>query len=141
MKITCSMCTAKTDYPPRVTKYTVQELSYRKHKNWKKIFENQCQTSFHVSLEWRLSNVREPSVCLPLACRQETSRTEPDQADRVKPRRGKTVFSRRNRFLSSRKLGRLLWNTTGTRVCDRTVRNRLHTPRLEKRAVPTLAFR
>ena len=34
--------------------------------------------------------------------------------------------SRRNRFLSSRKLGRLLRNATGTRVCDRTVRNRLH---------------
>ena len=30
--------------------------------------------------------------------------------------------SRRNRFLSSRKLGRLLRNTTGTRVCDKTVK-------------------
>ena len=39
--------------------------------------------------------------------------------------------SRRDRFLSSRKLGRLLRNATGTRVCDRTVRNRLHTARLE----------
>ena len=33
---------------------------------------------------------------------------------------------RRNRFLSSRKFGRLLRNATGTRVCNRTVRNRLH---------------
>ena len=41
-----------------------------------------------------------------------------------------TTSSRRNRFLSSRKLGRLLRNATGTRVCDRTVRNRLHAARL-----------
>ena len=37
-----------------------------------------------------------------------------------------TTSSRRNRFLSSRKLGGVLKNATGTRVCDRTVRNRLH---------------
>ena len=39
--------------------------------------------------------------------------------------------SRRNRFLSCQKLGRLLRNATGTRVCDRTVRNRLHAARLK----------
>ena len=38
-----------------------------------------------------------------------------------------TTSSQRNRFLSSRKLGRLLRNATGTRVCDRRVWNRLHT--------------
>ena len=48
---------------------TEAEASFEKKK---KIFKNQCQTSFHVGLERRLSNVREPSVCLPLACRQET---------------------------------------------------------------------
>ena len=42
-----------------------------------------------------------------------------------------TTSSRRNRFLSSRKLGRLLRNATGTRVCDRTVSNRLHAARLK----------
>ena len=42
---------SKMDDPPQVTQYTVRELSYRKHKNWKKIFENQCQTSFHIGLE------------------------------------------------------------------------------------------
>ena len=42
-----------------------------------------------------------------------------------------TTSSRRNRFLSSRKLGRLLRNATGTRVCDRKVRNRLHAARLK----------
>ena len=40
-----------------------------------------------------------------------------------------TTSSRRNRFLSSQKLARLLRNAPGTRVCDRTVRNRLHAAR------------
>ena len=31
---------SKTDEPPRATQYTVRELSYRKHNNWKIIFEN-----------------------------------------------------------------------------------------------------
>ena len=39
--------------------------------------------------------------------------------------------SLRNRFLSSRKLGHLPRNAMGTRVCDRTVRNRLHATRLK----------
>ena len=42
-----------------------------------------------------------------------------------------TTSSRRNIFLSSRKLDRLLRNATGTRVCDRTVRNRLHSAPLK----------
>ena len=42
-----------------------------------------------------------------------------------------TTSSLHIRFLSSRKLGRLLRNATGTRVCDMTVRNRLHAPRLK----------
>ena len=42
-----------------------------------------------------------------------------------------TNLSRRNRFLCSRKLGPLLRNATGTRVCDRTIRNRLHAARLK----------
>ena len=42
-----------------------------------------------------------------------------------------TTSSRRNRFLPCRKLGRLLRNATGTRVCDRTLRNRLHAARLK----------
>ena len=50
-----------------------------------------------------------------------------------------TTSSRSNRFLSSRKLGRLLRNAIGSRVCDVTVRNRLHAPRLN--AVPMLEFR
>ena len=41
---------SKTDDPLRVKQYTVRELSCHKHTNWKKIFENQCQTSFHVCL-------------------------------------------------------------------------------------------
>ena len=42
-----------------------------------------------------------------------------------------TTSSRRNRLLSSRKLCRLLRNATSTRVCNRTVRNRLHAARLK----------
>ena len=42
-----------------------------------------------------------------------------------------TTSPRRNRFLSSRKLDRLLRNATGTRVCDKTVRNRLNAARLK----------
>ena len=42
-----------------------------------------------------------------------------------------TTSSQRNRFLSSRKLGRLLRNAIGTRVCDGTVRNRVHAARLK----------
>ena len=42
-----------------------------------------------------------------------------------------TTSSRRNRFLARQKLGRLLRNATGTRVCDRTVRNRLHAARFK----------
>ena len=42
-----------------------------------------------------------------------------------------TTSSQRNRFLSSRKLGRLLRNATGTRVWDMAGRNRLHAARLK----------
>ena len=42
-----------------------------------------------------------------------------------------TTLSRRNRFLCSRKLGRLLRNVTDTRVYYKTVRNRLHAARLK----------
>ena len=42
---------SETDDPWQVTQYTVRELSYRKYKNWKKIFESQCQMSFHAGLE------------------------------------------------------------------------------------------
>jgi len=42
-----------------------------------------------------------------------------------------TTLSRRNRFMSSGKIPRDLMNTTGTRVCLRTVRNRLRAARLK----------
>ena len=45
--------------------------------------------------------------------------------------RGGSSASGRKKYLSSRKSGRLLRNVTGTRVCDRTVRNGLHAPRLK----------
>ena len=149
---------SKTDDPQRVTQYTVRELSYRKHKNWKKIFENQCQTSFHIGLEWRLSYARvigmltagmsardvarhfqrnESTICQLLNRFQQTGNV----VDRPRSgRRRKTMLredpflttsSRHNGFLSSWKLGCLLRNATGTRVCDRTVRNMLLAARLK----------
>ena len=42
-----------------------------------------------------------------------------------------TTLSRCNRFLCSRKLGRLLRNATGKRLCDWTVRSRLHAARMK----------
>ena len=42
-----------------------------------------------------------------------------------------TTLSQRNRFMSSGKIARDLMNTTWTRVCLRTVRNRLRTASLE----------
>ena len=78
---------------------------------------------------------RHESTISQLLNRFQQTGTDPDQADRVKPRLWKTVFSRLHLdavdFCSSRKLGRLLRNATGTRVCDRTVRNRLHAPQLK----------
>ena len=49
---------------------------------------------------------------------------------------------RRNRFLSSRKLGRLLRNATGTRVCDRTVCDRTVCDRTRRsiESVPSLRW-
>ena len=48
-----------------------------------------------------------------------------------KTMRRKTVFSRLHHDRIDFFLGRLLKNATGTRVCDRTVRNRLHTARFK----------
>ena len=52
---------------------------------------------------------------------------------KTKPREDRFLktSSRRNRFLSCRKLDLLLKTVTGTRVCDKTVRNRLHAARLK----------
>ena len=61
-----------------------------------------------------------------------------DRSRSGKPRKTKpwedrfhTSSSLPNKFLSSRKLGRLLRNATGTILCDRTVRNRLHAAQLK----------
>ena len=60
-------------------------------------------------------------------------RPRSDRPRKTTPRKDRFLptSSRSSRFLSSRKLGRLLRNATGTRVCDRTVRNRLHAARLK----------
>ena len=141
MKITC---TAKRMIPRGSHSTQFESFLIVSTKTGKKIFENQCQTSFHVGLEWCLSNVREPSVCLPLACRQKdvawhfhrhestisrllnifqqtgkvADRPRSGRPRKTTPREDRilTTSSPCNRFLSSRKLGCLLRNASGTRV-------------------------
>ena len=40
----------KTDNPPRVIQYTVRELSYRNHKNWKKALK--INVKHHSTSAW-----------------------------------------------------------------------------------------
>ena len=71
----------------------------------------------------------ESTICRLLNRFQQTgNRLRSGRPRKTTPREGRflTSLSRRKRFLCSRKLGRLLRNATGTRVCHRTVRNRLH---------------
>ena len=81
---------------------------------------------------------RHESTISPLLNRLQQTGNVADRPRSGKPRkttpredRFLTTLYRRNRFLYSRKLGRLLRNATGTRVCDRKVRNRLHATRLK----------
>ena len=80
----------------------------------------------HESTISRLLNIFQQYGNVADRSRSGTPRQTTPQEDRFL-----TTSSRRNRFLSSRKLGRLLRNATGRRVCDRTVRNRLHAARLK----------
>ena len=74
----------------------------------------------------------EPTISRRLNRFQQTGnvadRPRSGRPRKTSPRKDRflTTSSRRSKFLSSRKLGRLLRNATGTRVCDRKVRNRLH---------------
>ena len=102
--------------------HTVHELFYRKHKNWKKkkIFENQWWDVGLEWREWRLSNMRdsigmltagmsarvvpwyfqrhESTISRLLNRFQQTGNVadRPRLGRLVKPRSGKTVFSRLN---------------------------------------------
>ena len=84
----------------------------------------------------RHSQPYEPTISRLLNRFQQTgnvadrSRSHRPRKTTLREDRFLTTLSRRNRYLSSRKLGRLLRNATGTRVCNRTVRNRLHAARL-----------
>ena len=81
----------------------------------------------------------ESTICRPLNRFQQTGNVvdQPRSGRPHKTTQRENHFlmtsSRCNRFLSSRKLGHLLRNATGTRVCDRTVRNRLHATQLKAR--------
>ena len=76
MKITCSMCRAKTDDPQRITQYTVQELSYRKHKTRKKkslkSMSNVVPRRPGMTFEQRERDIDMLTGIGMLACRQET---------------------------------------------------------------------
>ena len=80
----------------------------------------------HESTISRLLNRFQQTGNVPNRPRSGRPRKSPLREDRFL-----TTSSRRNRLLSSRKLGCLVRNATGTRVCDRTVRNRLHATRLK----------
>ena len=65
--------------------------------------------------------------------RNVADRPRSDRPRTTTPREDRflTTSSRRNRFLSSRKLSHFVRIASGTRVCDRTVRNRIHADRLK----------
>ena len=132
---------SKMDDPPRVKQYTVRELSYRKHKNREKAMSNviprlpgmtieQCERAIgmpttgmsardvarhfqrHESTISRLPDIFQPTGNV-------VDRPRSGRPRKTKPREDRflTTSSRRNIFLS--------------RVCDMTVRNRLHAARLK----------
>ena len=72
---------------------------------------------------------RHKSTIRRLLNRFQPTQNVTDRSRSSRPRKPRRF--RRNRFLSSRKLGCLLRNAPGTRVCDRTIRNMLHAGRLK----------
>ena len=75
MKITHSMCTAKRMIPASHSTQFESFFIVSTKTGKKKIFEKSVSIVIPrrpgITFEQR-SNVREPSVCLPLTCRQET---------------------------------------------------------------------
>ena len=71
----------------------------------------------HVSRKGRLLNRFQQTGNVPDRPRSGRQRKTTPREDHFL-----TTAYRRNRFLSSRKLGRLPRNATGTRVCDRTLK-------------------
>ena len=158
MKITCSMCTAKRMIPcgSRSTQFKSFLIVLTKTgKKSLKINSNVIPRRPGMTFEQReraismlTAGMLARDVARHFQCHESTIsrllnifQQTGDAADR--PRSGRprkttsredrflTTSCRRNRFLSSGKFGRLLRNATGTRVCDRTVRNRLHAARLK----------
>ena len=153
MKITCSMCTAKRMIPhgSHSTQFaSFLIVSTKTGKGFLKIprrpgikFE-QCERAIgtltagmsarafgrhfqrHESTISRLPNRFQQTGNVADRPRSGTPRKTTPREDHFL-----TTSSRRNRFLASRELGRLMRNATGTRVCISTVRNRLHTARLK----------
>ena len=137
MKITSSMCTAKPVIPRESNSTQFESFLIVSTKTGKKIFENQCQTSFHADRPGMTFEQRERAIGMLTAgmsardVARHSQRHEStisrlmnrfqqtgNVADR--PRLGRprkttpredrflTTSSRRKRFLSTRMLGRLL---------------------------------
>ena len=142
----------------QVTQYTFRELSYRKLKNWKKSLKInvRCHStsawndvwampeSYRYAYHWYVDKRRCSEFPTPWSTISRllnrfqhtgnvTDRPRSGRPHKTTPLEDRvlTNLSWRNRFLPSQKLGCLLRNATGTRVCDRTVRNRLHAARLK----------
>ena len=154
MKITCSMCTAKRMIPrgshsTQFERFLIVSTKTGK-KSLKIIVGRRPAMTFEQheraigmlttgmsarDVAWHFQR-HESTISRLLNRFQQTRniahRSRSGRPRKTTPREGRFLTSsQRNRFLSSQKLDRLLRNATGTRVCDRTVRNRLHAARLK----------
>ena len=139
MKITCSMCTAKRMIPRG--SHSTQFESFLIEST--KTFEQRERAIGVLTAGMSARDVarhfqRDESTIRRLLNRFQQTGNVADRPRSGRPRkttlrkdRFLTTSSRRKRFLSSRKLGRLLRNATGTRACDGTVMSRLHAARLK----------
>ena len=155
MKITCSICTVNRVIPRGSHRTQSESFLIVSTKTGKKSLSNDIprwpgmmfeqreraigmltagMSARHVA---RHFHYHESTISRQLNRFQQTGkvadRPRSGRPRKTTPREDRflTASSRHNRFLSSRKLGRLLRNATDTRDCDRTVRNRLHAARLK----------
>ena len=156
MKITCSMCTAKrmiprVSYSTQFESFLIVSTKTGKKKSMSNVipprpgmtFEQRERAIGMLTAGMSARDVarhfqRHESTISRLLNRFQQNGNVAECPKSARPRkttprkdRFLKTSSRRNGFFSSRKLGRLLGNATGTRVCDRTVRNRLHAARLK----------
>ena len=156
MKITCSMCTAKRMIPcgshsTQFESFLIVSPKTGKKKTmsnviprWPGMMFEQRERAIGMltagmsarDVAWHFQRYKSTISRLLNRFRQTGNvahRPRSGRPRKTTPREDRFLptSSQRNRFLSTRKLGRLLRNATGTRVCDRTVRNRLHADRFK----------